>query len=156
MQQGNMTINTTWSINLNFFGFVNNDDIYTSNGELIGVNLKKYQTIEQALITCKNKLIELGAIEVEKTPEEIIKEQSEMIKQQSQAMNELLITCKELKSQIDEVKNEYQSNKRDNKLFTGEHTQQCVSSVGESIADNRPNENKNTSGCNASSSKSKK
>lgn len=157
MQQGNMTINTTWSNNLNFFGFVNNDDIYTSNGELIGVNLKKYQTIEQALITCKNKLIELGVIEIEKTPEEIIKEQSEMIKQQSQAMNELLITCKELKSQIDEVKNEYQSNKRDNKLlFAGEHPQQCGSSVGENIADSRSNENKNTSGCDASSSKSKK
>lgn len=152
MQQGNMTINTSWSNNLNFFGYVNNDNIYTSNGELIGVNLKKYQEIEQGLITCKNRLIELGEIEVEKTPEEIIKEQSEMIKQQGQALNEIMASFQQLKEQL----NECTVNSRDISNDSETSEGQCKTSDKQNVSDTRPVADKNASGCTKSNTISKK
>lgn len=152
MQQGNMTINTSWSNNLNFFGYVNNDNIYTSNGELIGVNLKKYQEIEQGLITCKNRLIELGEIEVEKTPEEIIKEQSEILKQQGQALNEMMVSFQQLKEQL----NEYTVNSRGISDVSGTSEGQSKTSDKQDVSDNGPDTNKNTSGCTKSNTISKK
>jgi hypothetical protein len=143
MQQGNMTINTSWGNNLNFFGFVNNDEIYTSNGELIGVNLKKYKEIEQALLTCKNKLIELGAIEVEKTPEEIIKEQSEMIKQQGQALNQMMESFKQIQEQI----NEHSIYSKNSGVYSREHQEQCYNGNQQDVSDTESVTNKNASGC---------
>ena len=141
--QGNMTINTSWGNNLNFFGFVNNDDIYTSNGELIGVNLKKYKEIEQALITCKTKLIELGAIEIEKTPEEIIKEQSEMIKQQGQALSQMMESFKQIQEQI----NEHSIYSKNSGVSTGEHQEQCYNGNQQDVSNSGSVTNKNASGC---------
>lgn len=89
-----MTINTSWNSNLTFLGYVNNNDIYTSNGELIGVNLAKYQEVEQALLTCKNRLIELGEIKVPKTQEEIIAEQTKLIETQQALLNEIMAKMK--------------------------------------------------------------
>lgn len=97
MQQGNYT-NITWSGNNFFSGYVSENNIYTYTGELIGVNLAKYQELEQALLKCKNRLIELGEIKVPKTPEEIIAEQSAMLDQQSQAIKKLLEEVNGLKS----------------------------------------------------------
>lgn len=97
MQQGNFT-NITWTGNNFFSGYVSDNNIYTYTGELIGVNLAKYQELEQALLKCKNRLIELGEIKVPKTPEEIISEQTAMLEQQSQAIRQLLEEVNGLKS----------------------------------------------------------
>jgi hypothetical protein len=142
-QQGNMTINTSWSNNINFLGYVNNDNIYTSNGELIGVNLKKYQEIEQGLITCKNRLIELGEIEAEKTPEEIIKEQSEMLKQQRQALNEMMVSFQQLKERL----NEHSIYSKNSSVYSREHQEQCYNGNQQDVSDTESVTNKNASGC---------
>lgn len=152
MQQGNMTINTSWNNNLNFFGYVNNDEIYTSNGELIGVNLKKYKEIEQGLITCKNKLIELGAIEIEKTPEEIIKEQSAMLKQQGEALTQIMTSFQQLQEQL----NEYTINSRNSFNDTRATAGQSITSNQQDVSDNRPVADKDTGGCTKSDTISKK
>ena len=94
-QQGNYT-SINW-FNNTFYCYLNNDDIYQYNGELIGVSLNKYKQVEEALAKCKNRLIELGEIKIPKTPEEIIKEQSGIIDKQSKAFNEMMGMLTELK-----------------------------------------------------------
>lgn len=67
-----------------FGGVIEGDNIMSSdfygNKTLIGVTMKKYQETLDLLNNYYNKLIELGVIEKEKTPEEIAKEQQDMIK----------------------------------------------------------------------------
>lgn len=74
----------------NFMGYCYQDGIFNYMGEQIGVTLDKYKEVEQALLKCKNRLIELGEIKIPKTQEEIIKEQSEMIERQQALLNELV------------------------------------------------------------------
>lgn len=88
MQQGNLNVN--WNTNSTFLVYIQNDDIYSYEGQKIGVVSKKYNDVEQGLIKCKEKLIELGVIKVPKTQEEIIKEQSEMIEKQQALLNDLV------------------------------------------------------------------
>lgn len=137
MQQGN--INLTWNANTSFYGYVSDNNIYTNLGEQIGVNLAKFQEVEQALIKCKNRLIELGEIKVPKTPEEIIKEQSEMIEKQNQAINQML-------ARIEEMSREYRTTKGNNELSTRELKGESDTSVEQGIGDNRPDANKNKGG----------
>ena len=89
MQQGNLNVN--WNTNSSFLVYIQNDDIFSYDGQKIGVVNKKYNDVEQGLIKCKEKLIELGVIKVPKTQEEIIKEQSEMIEKQQALLNDLII-----------------------------------------------------------------
>lgn len=152
MTQANYT-NISFNSNNFFSGYVSNNDIYTINGELIGVNLAKFQEVEQGLLTCKNRLIELGEIKVPKTQEEIIKEQSEMLEKQQIVINQMLVTCQQLQERIN---NEYTTTDGANKLFASTNEEQSNASTRESTSNDRPVENKNTSGCNASSGKSKK
>ena len=88
MQQGNLNVN--WNTNSSFLVYIQNDDIFSYDGQKIGVVNKKYNDVEQGLIKCKEKLIELGVIKVPKTQEEIIKEQSEMIEKQHALLNDLI------------------------------------------------------------------
>ena len=88
MQQGNLNVN--WNTNSSFLVYIQNDDIFSYDGQKIGVVNKKYNDVEQGLIKCKEKLIELGVIKVPKTQEEIIKEQSEMIEKQQALLNDLI------------------------------------------------------------------
>lgn len=88
MQQGNLNVN--WNTNSSFLVYIQNDDIFSYDGQKIGVVNKKYNEVEQGLIKCKEKLIELGVIKVPKTPDEIIKEQSEMIEKQQALLNDLI------------------------------------------------------------------
>ena len=88
MAQANFT-SVNWNNN-SFLAYINNDDIYSFEGKKIGVINKKYNDVEQGLIKCKEKLIELGVIKVPKTQEEIIKEQSEMIEKQQALLNDLI------------------------------------------------------------------
>ena len=88
MQQGNLNVN--WNTNSSFLVYIQNDDIFSYDGQKIGVVNKKYNDIEQGLIKCKEKLIELGVIKVPKTQEEIIKEQSEMIEKQQALLDDLI------------------------------------------------------------------
>lgn len=85
----NMT-NINWNSNTTFMAFIQNDEIFTFDGQKIGVTLAKYNEVEQGLLKCKNRLIELGEIKVPKTQEEIIKEQSEMIEKQQALLNDLI------------------------------------------------------------------
>ncbi|MGN1125557.1 MAG: hypothetical protein ACI4S3_07410 [Candidatus Gastranaerophilaceae bacterium] len=147
MQQGNL--NLTWNANTSFYGYVSDNNIYTNLGEQIGVNLAKYQEVEQALIKCKNRLIELGEIKVPKTPDEIIKEQSEMIEKQNQAINQML-------ARIEDLSNEYRNIKGGNELYTEEHKGESNTIIEPSIDDSRPDANKNKGRCNKSTSADKK
>lgn len=132
MQQGNYT-NITWSGNNFFSGYVNDNNIYTYTGELIGVNLAKYQELEQALLKCKNRLIELGEIKVPKTQEEIIAEQSAMLEQQSQAIKQLLEEVNGLKST--------------RQLLACQHQGEDKSSVTASVEHSGPHNSKNKGRC---------
>ena len=88
-----MSMNMTsfnWNNLSSFVVYIQNDEIYSCDGQKIGVILKKYQEVEDGLIKCKNRLIELGEIKIPKTQEEIIKEQSEMIEKQQALLNDLI------------------------------------------------------------------
>ena len=45
-QQGNVT-SFSWNANLPFYCYINNEDIYHYNGEIVGVSISKYKQ-EQA------------------------------------------------------------------------------------------------------------
>lgn len=90
-----------------FGGTIEGDNILSSdfygNKTLIGVTIKKYQETLDLLNTYYNKLVELGVIEKEKTPEEVAKEQQEMIKAmmlQMQHMQEKIDSLNEQKQPI--------------------------------------------------------
>lgn len=85
----NMT-NLQLSNNPTFMAYIQNDEIYSYDGQKWGVTIQKYNEVEQGLIKCKNRLIELGEIKVPKTQEQIIQEQSEMIEQQRALLNDLI------------------------------------------------------------------
>lgn len=89
MQQGSFT-NINWQTGNQFFGYIKDDLIYSYEGNVIGVRIEKYKEVEQGLLKCKNRLIELGEIKVPKTQDEIIKEQSEMIDKQQALLKEML------------------------------------------------------------------
>ena len=146
MQQGNL--NLSWNANTSFYGYVSDNNIYTNLGEQVGVNLAKYNEVEQALIKCKNRLIELGEIKIPKTPDEIIKEQSEMIEKQNMAINQML-------KKMEEMTNGYGTTKGDNKLSTNEYERESEPSSIKSVGDDRPNTNKNKGGRNKSVSTDK-
>lgn len=95
MTQGNIT-SINWNGNNFFSGYVADNNIYTYNGELIGVNLAKYQETERGLQKCRDKLVELGVIVPEKKPEEIIKEQSELLQKQTEMCNTLIAKLEQL------------------------------------------------------------
>ena len=137
MQQGNLNVN--WNTNSSFLVYIQNDDIFSYDGQKIGVVNKKYNDVEQGLIKCKEKLIELGVIKVPKTQEEIIKEQSEMIEKQNQAINQML-------ARIEELSHEYRTTKGNNELSTGELKRESDTSIEQGIGDNRPNADKNKRG----------
>ena len=146
MQQGNL--NLSWNANTSFYGYVSDNNIYTNLGEQVGVNLAKYNEVEQALIKCKNRLIELGEIKIPKTPDEIIKEQSEMIEKQNMAINQML-------KKMEEMTNGYGTTKGDNQLSTSEYERESEPSSIKSVGDDRPNANKNKGGRNKSVSTDK-
>ena len=80
-----------------FGGSIDGDNIISTdfygNKQVVGVTMKKYQDTLDLLNTYYNKLIELGIIEKEKTPEDIAKEQQQMMQAmfaQMQVMQEKL------------------------------------------------------------------
>lgn len=84
-----------------FNAIVDGDSIYSSdfygNRQLIGVVSKKHQETLDLLNTYYNKLVELGAIEKEKSAEEIAMEQNQL-------MQQLLSQIQDLKSEVKEIK----------------------------------------------------
>lgn len=107
----------------NFFGgSIDGDNIYTSdfygNKNLIGVTIKKHQETLDLLNTYYNKLIEVGVIEKEKTPEEIAKEQQQMMQsmmEQMQAMQETIQSLQTQKNQSNKGDiNEYRTSSKNN------------------------------------------
>lgn len=138
MQQANYT-NITWNGTNNFAGYVYDNNIYTLTGEQIGVNLAKYQEVEDALLKCKNRLIELGEIKVPKTPEQIIQEQSDMLEKQQQAITQLL-------EKINGLEQNYQH-------ASTEHQSECTTGVTTSDGNGGPDSNQNKRRCTKSSPK---
>ena len=143
MTQANYT-NISFNSSNFFSGYVADNNIYTINGDLIGVNLAKYQEVEQGLLKCKNRLIELGEIKVPKTQEEIIAEQTKLIETQQALLNEIM---SKMKGQEDEQK----LFDEPNKLSTAEHEGQGRASTREGLTNDRPIKNKNKEWCNTSS-----
>ena len=83
MQQGNYT-NITWNGTTNVFAaYLQGDTIFSANGEQVGVSVAKYKEVEEVLLKCKNRLIELGEIKIPKTQEEIIAEQQQRRKRRT-------------------------------------------------------------------------
>ena len=147
MTQANYT-NISFNTNTFFSGYVADNNIYTINGELIGVNLGKYQEVEQGLITCKNRLIELGEIKVPKTQEEIIKEQSEMLEKQQIILNEIM-------AKMELFKNEQKFINGVDEFSTRECKEQEFTSTRESLTNDRPNKNKDETRCTQRSARAK-
>lgn len=127
MQPSNIT-SINWGNTNTFTGYTYDNSIYTFTGEQIGVTLAKYQEIEQALIKCKDRLIELGEIKIPKTPEQIIQEQQELLDKQTAMMNQLLEKINELKSPTEPT--------------TPKHKGQCKASATDSTTDDRSKHNK--------------
>lgn len=109
-----------------FSGTIDNDNIYSTdfygNRQLIGVTQKKHQETVDLLNTYYNKLVELGIIEKEKTPEDIAKEQQQMMQAMMNEIQSMQKTIEAMKTtqsnNLDNTKieqnnggnNEYQSN----------------------------------------------
>ena len=145
-QQGNYT-SINWGCNT-FYCYLNNDDIYQYNGEIIGVSLNKYKLVEDALLKCKNKLIELGEIEIPKTQEQIIQEQNEMLKNMMQMYKEL--------QQKVEANNEHCKNQKHTRDVTAGDKGQSDERSNGSFEDNRPNGDTDKRASNTGSTKAKK
>ena len=128
-----MSLNMTgfnFSTNNTFMGYVKDNDIYTYTGELIGVNLAKYQEVEKALKKCRDKLVELGVIVPAKKPEEIIKEQGELLKKQTELCNSLMVKMQEMTEKIGVLNNGFEQNKIDNTITSDTAREQTTSFAG--------------------------
>lgn len=93
-----------------FGGTIEGDNILSSdfygNKTLVGVTIKKYQDTLDLLNTYYNKLVELGVIEKEKTPEEVAKEQQEMIKT-------MMLQMQHMQEKIDSLNEQNQNVRKD-------------------------------------------
>lgn len=98
--------NTSSYEKLSFYGnmfnaYIDGDSIYSTdfygNRQLQGVTTKKHQETLDLLNTYYNKLVELGAIEKEKSAEEIAVEQNQL-------MQQLLNQIQDLKTEVKEIK----------------------------------------------------
>ena len=104
----------------NFFGgTIEGDNILTTdfygNKQLIGVTIKKHQETLDLLNTYYNKLVEVGVIEKEKTPEDIAKEQQQMMQLMMQQMKDMQDKLESLQHKEDLDKgdtNEYESDSK--------------------------------------------
>jgi hypothetical protein len=100
----------------NFFGgSIDGDNIvstdYYGNKQVIGVTNKKHQETLELLSSYYDKLVELGVIEKEKTPEDIAKEQQEMMQTlilQMKVMQDKLESLQQTKGET----NGYKSNSK--------------------------------------------
>lgn len=133
MTQGNIT-SINWNGNF-FSGYVADNNIYTYNGELVGVNLAKYQETERGLQKCRDKLVELGVIVPEKKPEEIIKEQSELLQKQTEMCNTLIAKLEQLGGL-----NGLTGTQGDNTVVTNatDNERESITSVQQSVTVNKP------------------
>lgn len=117
MAQANFT-SVNWNSNNFFSGYVTDNKIYTYTGELIGVNLAKYQEVENALKKCRDKLVDLGVIIPEKKPEEIIKEQSELLQKQTDLCNSLMARMQEMTEKMGGLTNGFERTQNSNTIAT--------------------------------------
>ena len=108
-----------------FGGSIDGDNILSTdfygNKQVIGVTIKKYQDTIDLLNSYYNKLIELGVIEKEKTPEDIAKEQQEMLQTmmlQMKAMQEKLENIQTERNII--IEGEQNESKSDSKFVDTE------------------------------------
>lgn len=97
-----------------FGGSIEGDNIISTdfygNKQIVGVTTKKHQETVELLNSYYNKLVELGVIEKEKTPEDIAKEQQQMMQTmmlQMQTMQQALTELQQNKTKGEE--HEHQS-----------------------------------------------
>lgn len=98
-----------------FNAYIDGDSIYSSdfygNRQLQGVTSKKHQETLDLLNTYYNKLVELGAIEKEKSAEEIAMEQNQLMQQLLNQLQDLKKEVKEIKgSKLDEHTTDFSNN----------------------------------------------
>lgn len=148
-QQGNYT-SINW-FNNTFYCYLNNDDIYQYNGELIGVSLNKYKQVEEALAKCKNRLIELGEIKIPKTPEELLKEQTDVIEKQSKLLADVMNELKQMRGNY-----EPRTVESPNELPTREHEGESDTIHEQSSGNDRPKSDTDNGGRQKSIQRSKK
>lgn len=86
-----------------FGGSIEGDNIISTdfygNKQVVGVTTKKHQETLDLLNTYYNKLVDLGVIEKEKSPEELVSEQNKM-------MQEMFAQMKAMQEKLDSLQNE--------------------------------------------------
>lgn len=129
-----------------FGGSIDGDNIVSTdfygNKQIVGVTMKKYQDTLDLLNTYYNKLIELGVIEKEKTPEDIAKEQQQMMQAMFTQMQMMQEKLDNLQKNTDEnimkgENNEYESNSE----FVNTEIQSESKSTEQPITVNRKSKN---------------
>lgn len=129
-----------------FGGSIDGDNIVSTdfygNKQIVGVTMKKYQDTLDLLNTYYNKLIELGVIEKEKTPEDIAKEQQQMMQAMFTQMQMMQEKLDNLQKNTDEnimkgENNEYESNSE----FVNTEIQSESKSTEQPIIVNRKSKN---------------
>ena len=108
-----------------FGGYIDGDNILSTdfygNKSIVGVTTKKHKETVDLLNTYYNKLVELGVIEKEKTPEDIAKEQQQMMQAmfaQMQVMQEKLDSLQQVKEETKvekDMNNGYEPNSENDK-----------------------------------------
>ena len=149
-QQGNVT-SFSWNANLPFYCYINNEDIYHYNGEIVGVSISKYKQVEEALSKCKNRLIELGEIKLPKTPEELLKEQTDVIEKQSKLLADVMNELKQMRGNY-----EPRTVESTNELPTREYEGESDTIHEQGVGDDRPKSDTDNGGRQKSIQRSKK
>lgn len=105
-----------------FGGSIDGDNIVSTdfygNKQIVGVTMKKYQDTLDLLNTYYNKLIELGVIEKEKTPEDIAKEQQQMMQAMFTQMQMMQEKLDNLQKNTDENIMKGENNEYEYRLIT--------------------------------------
>lgn len=108
-----------------FGGSIDGDNIYSSdfygNKQLVGVTMKKHKETLDLLDTYYKKLIEVGVIEKEKTPEEIAKEQQRMMQTMMEQMQVMQETIQTLQNQTQNNKGEKNEHRPNSKYHSTEN-----------------------------------
>lgn len=108
-----------------FGGSIDGDNIYSTdfygNKQLVGITIKKHQETMDLLNKYYDKLIEVGVIEKEKTPEEIAKEQQQMMQTMMEQMQIMQATIQTLQTQSNQYKGEKDEYRTNSKYHSTEN-----------------------------------
>lgn len=110
-------------------------DLY-GNKTVIGVTNKAYEDLKKITEEYYNKLVELGAIVPEKTPEQIQQEQMQLMQQMFQEVqkmnNQMSVQIQNMNKEIEELRNVKSANDSTDNGIKSTASKQITTSVGTS------------------------